>query len=367
MFPYLSLFTFAAALAAVLPGRFQKRSWLGGKGLYILLTVALVLFAGLRYETGFDYGNYLNNWWQPAQDLIFILSHNKEPVIPLLWNLSGTVGLSYQGGLLLVAALSIGIKAYVISYYSPHPLLSLVILVGDFYLIQEMGQIRSGLAMSFLALSVHFNLKNKHPRSFLFFLTGCLTHIASLPFLAFYFVRFIRLQPTFACVFACLFLFLSALYLSTEHLIPAIAQTNFGRFVGVSGYTLRVLENVEPRSFFTLGTFFSLIILVISLHWRQQLRKKSEFFDSFLWLYAIGIIFIIASATYLGDPAARAARIFLFYQCLIIPLWATILRPRECAFIMIYFAGTVYALLKLLLVLFKRTESFIPYLAAPPF
>ena len=362
---YLSIFAIGVGLALCIPGRTERiRRTPIRTAMLVSFTAILVLFAGLRYNTGFDYGSYLNNWWEPAQNFSNIIIHQKEPFLFLFFHLMGTLSLSYQSGLLVVGLISLGVKVYVFHRYSPYPFLSLLILIGDFYLMQEMGQMRSGLAMAFLTLAFHFYLQNKQTKSFVLYGVACFTHLASIPFFIFYVVSRMRLPPSPINLTVLVVGVPAGLYFITGLAVTALAGTTAGQIIGISSYTVRVLEGVESRSLLTAGTLFTVLVLVVSSALRTRLIEKRPYVRELLWLYAIGLAFILSS-TFLGDPAARIARMFLFYQCLLIPILITALRPKMHSFILIFGLAATYSLLKFMLVLTSRQDSFIPYQMAP--
>lgn len=336
---------------------FRKKSNLVA---FSALVGLLVLFAGMRVETGFDYSNYFYNWWLRAQDITNISAHQKEPVLFLTFNFLGSLGFSYNHALVAISALSISLKAYVISKYSLFPFIGLLIFVGDFYLLQEMGQIRSGLAMGFLALSLHF-LLNRRPFAFLsLYLLASATHVASIPFILIYYLVKNKTKPNLFIVMTCVGVLLIAAYFFIKPLLVFVSAGPIGSAFGLSGYAVAVLDGVEGRSIFTLGTAFSVSIVVLALVFQHRLEQTMPFFREFFWVYSFGVAFIVLSLI-LGDPAARVARMFLFYQAILIPGFVALFRPYKISIFLIWSISLIYALLKYLLVLIGRSDAFVPY------
>ena len=149
--------------------------------------------------------------------------------------------------------------------------------MGDFYLMREMGQMRSGLAMAFLTLAFHFYLQNKQTKSFVLYGVACFTHLASIPFFIFYVVSRMRLPPSPINLTVLVVGVPAGLYFITGLAVTALAGTTAGQIIGISSYTVRVLEGVESRSLLTAGTLFTVLVLVVSSALRTRLIEKRPY------------------------------------------------------------------------------------------
>lgn len=362
MYPYLTLFAFVGAVSVPV---FSRKGLVpvGSVGFWSSILV-LILFSGLRFDTGFDYFSYFHNWWNQAQDISNLANHQKEPVLFILFNLLGLLGLSYSQALLLISATSIGLKAYVIKKYSVYPLFGVLVFVGDFLLLQEMGQMRSGLAMGFLALALHFLIIGKSSLFFVFYVVACGSHVASIPFVFLYpFVKR-KIRPSTSVVLVVFGLVFVGGRVILRPVLEFAATTGIGQAFGVSGHTLRVLAQVEGQSIFTLGTGFSVLLLMISFCFRRRLEQMVPHFREFLWAYIFGVGFLFVS-TYLGAPGDRVARMFLFYQVILIPAFIPLLYPRWLGIPSVFCIVLIYSLSKYVLVLMQRADAFVPYQVAP--
>lgn len=359
MYPYIIIFVLTGTASAL--DLFRKKPSLVA---FSALVVLLVVFAGIRFEAGFDYSSYFRNWWLRAQDMTNISMHQKEPVLFLMFHFLGSLGFSYNYALAAISALSIGLKAYVISKYSLFPFFGLLIFVGDFYLLQEMGQIRSGLAMGFLALSLHF-LLNRRPLAFLsFYLLASATHVASIPFILTYYLVKNKTKPNLSIMMTSLGVLLMTAYFFLKPLLIFVSSGPIGQTFGLSSYALSALDVVEERSILTLGTAFSVSIVVIAFVFQNRLEQTMPFFREFFWVYSFGVAFLVVSL-FLGDPAARVSRMFLFYQAILLPGFVALFRPYKISVFLIWCISLIYALSKYLLVLIGHWDAFVPYRMMP--
>lgn len=145
----------------------------------------LILFVGLRYQTGPDYESYEISYLGKS-DFRF------ESLFNLLMTVFRRLGAGYNLFLLFVAALSITIKSYVIERYSPYFFLSLLIACGFF--LSDMGQIRYALAISVLWLSLPFYMDRKLLPFLLIVFSAVLIHQTAIVFLPMYWLGSLKLK-----------------------------------------------------------------------------------------------------------------------------------------------------------------------------
>ena len=152
MVPYFLLF-FASSSQALFSRRF-------GAVKSILALIILILFIGLRYETGGDWPNYyeavLNAYQIPFSE--FFSGQSYEPLYALLnW-----IGANAFGGLFLVNSVCASIFSFSLIRFcrhQPHPWLALTLAIPYLVIVVAMGYTRQSVAIAFLMhafLSVQF-------------------------------------------------------------------------------------------------------------------------------------------------------------------------------------------------------------------
>lgn len=114
--------------------------------LYITSVILLILFAGLRFEYGYDYESYyihfneINNLGNVFNSIYEI------GYCALVYILKG-IGVNFRGFLLIMAALSIGIKSLAIHTLSKDKYVSLLGYYLLFFIFNDAEQMRHGLAL----------------------------------------------------------------------------------------------------------------------------------------------------------------------------------------------------------------------------
>ena len=183
MTPYLLLFIFVLSVSTLLsvPGVHQKPAWL-------FVWLVLVLFAGLR-NVGVDRDsyNYFYAYYLEAKHFADYLSGMRMVGEPAAVLLASFVKYGLSSGfslfLLIFALIGVGLKLLCIRKVSPFPALSIALYLGSYYLIQEMTQIRAGVATGFGLLSM-YQLSRGNRRGAVFFsLLATAFHFSALAFL----------------------------------------------------------------------------------------------------------------------------------------------------------------------------------------
>lgn len=149
--------------------------------IYSFIVILLILFSGLRYQIGTDYGIYSH---------VYELS-KQAPELAILDTEFLYVFLSYISPnltyvLVVYSLLSVTLIAFVI-YKSDRPFLSLLLFYSFAFIFYDMGIIRQGLAISLCVFSIKLIFDNKL-KNFLFVIivTCLLVHRTSIFFLPMY-------------------------------------------------------------------------------------------------------------------------------------------------------------------------------------
>ncbi|MEJ5071353.1 EpsG family protein [Enterobacter ludwigii] len=151
--------------------------------LYFIVFIILVCFAGLRFDTGWDYKGY-HHYYDMIPPLESIPSHLDvfnsiyfEPGFKVLMALSKTFGLSFYSFQFLVSCITMCIIHRAISTEKAK-LLFLFLYFATCYLFLNMSFIRQGLAIAFLYLSVSMLFQGCKKTAIFYLLFGCLFHLS---------------------------------------------------------------------------------------------------------------------------------------------------------------------------------------------
>jgi hypothetical protein len=165
--------------------------------------IALIVFGGLRYETGFDwveYEQYL--YFSPRLGdtnlYISIDTFEAEPGFALLNILFRTAGLGFQWLAFSIAAFNLIVLYRFISRYTPLVALIFLWYFGILFLTGQMSTMRQALSVSFIYLAIMSIDRGKSSIALLMSAAAVAFHTFSLAFLPFIFIT--RNPPKFSLV-----------------------------------------------------------------------------------------------------------------------------------------------------------------------
>ncbi|MGN6532305.1 MAG: EpsG family protein, partial [Ginsengibacter sp.] len=157
-----------------------------------VIGIFLILFVGFRgIDVSRDYLPYLNSF-------NYILHDNgaqRTTLLPLFEpGFVFIVKLCYQfftdnaplAIMLVFAILTISLKFFVFRKLAFNPFIVLLLYYSHYFLIQEMTQIRNGLACSFFFLAIYYHLKNEKIKVFVSIVLAFFFHNSAI----FYFLLF---------------------------------------------------------------------------------------------------------------------------------------------------------------------------------
>lgn len=97
--------------------------------------------------------------------------------------------------MLVFAALSVSIKLVAFRKLAFNPFLVLLLYYSHYFFVQEMTQIRNGLACSFFFISIYYYLKDQKIKAFIGILFAILFHNSAIFYLLLFFLRKDKLNP----------------------------------------------------------------------------------------------------------------------------------------------------------------------------
>ncbi|MCM7486637.1 EpsG family protein [Enterobacter kobei] len=161
------------------------------KYIYSIAIMILLFFAGLRFDTGWDYKGY-NYYYEliPTVDDFFnnievFQSIYFEPGFKLVMMLAKSCGLDFYGFQFLVSLICIILINKSIRKENSK-LLFVFIYFSTCYLFLNMSVIRQGIAVAFLYMAVYSLFNHNKKKAVIYLLIGCLFHfslIVMLPIL----------------------------------------------------------------------------------------------------------------------------------------------------------------------------------------
>lgn len=314
----------------------------------------LIVFVGLRgYEVGFDYLTYKESFEEigsgTGEDILM------EPGYMLLNKLLYPFG-SFTLLLFVMALVTISIKGYFIAEYSEYPFTSLLVYFSIAMLINDMGQIRFGLAISFMMLSFSALIKEHKKTAFLFWLAAMMFHYSSFLALPVLFVNHYTL--TAKQVTACLLFGLCFYLVSINTILTAIASFMPSHIAGKIHFYTFYADTYGQSLGINISLFLRLFILGLFFYYKDSLAEEMKDINSLFNLYLYGVlIYMIFNSN--AEFATRGSAYFKILELVILPAFIKLGKKRSDQ-LLIWGAVVAYAFYSLSKILFD-TEFGEPY------
>ena len=191
MWPYWILFGFFAA-GALLAGPDLRRSKPLGVPL-LFGALAIVIFVGLRYKTGTDWGNYQRQWVEAESltlDSLITIHNGDAGFYTLMWLLKSAGAEYWVLNLICAAIFTFGLFAF--AKRLPNPWLAIAVAVPYLVIVIAMSATRQATALGFVFLALIAFSKRKTPAFLGWSAAATLFHasaILTLPFAGLSFAR----------------------------------------------------------------------------------------------------------------------------------------------------------------------------------
>jgi hypothetical protein len=356
---YLWLF-----LVAVLEAFREFREY---KSIFAFCTcVILILFTGLRWETGTDWIGYKELFDSLELDWTFLLNVYSFDLGYVIFNAIVKIFTdNYTIFLILDSVLALGIVFSFLLKFSPNPNLSFFVFYNAFFVSQFMGSNRRIIAMGAALFVFYYVFTQKklkytvwHLLAFLFHRSSIMVGLTWLIPKQLFSVKKISSILVFSLIMGILelpFKFIGFLgtVLSTVVNNPLVEKMLF-----YSENQLTVSENINPLVLMTLSVikrsiFLSFYLLIIKVN-RHRIDGVTGFFFN---LYVVGF------AMYMflnGSPIFQmVSTYFTFIEIALIGrMWAFADKHQKTVFLFVLF---IYGFFQLLSALAAYPELYLPY------
>jgi len=294
----------------------------------VVVGIFLTLFAGLRgMSVSRDYLPYLNSF-----NFIVHSNNTQSPALLPLFEPGFVfiVKICYRffndnapaAIMLIFAALSISIKFFTFRKLAFNPFVVLLLYYSHYFFIQEMTQVRNGLACSFFFLAVYYYLKNDRIKVLACILFAILFHNSAILYLLLFFIGKNKLNPW---LYGSLFLGaiilgiirLPILSFVMPHVNLALISTKLTTYAETADSS--IYEKI--RFFNVLNTVNVLVTAGVFLYFVKYKIK-----DSSLFLFLKCNIISIFAYGLLIDIPSIAARIMELFGAMFPLLFAYILK-----------------------------------------
>jgi hypothetical protein len=283
--------------------------------IYYMVAVFLILMAGLRYDTGYDIHvykllfDYVTNITAYKESLL-------EPGSFLIITIFHALNLNFQAYIFLYATIAVLLKTKVFAKYAAYIFIAMLVYFPIGFMINEMGQIRHGLAIGIVLVAFSYLFQNRVALFFLFCTIAIFFHISAFMVLPVYLLvnrNFKASWLLLSLVALSVLLFFDArpIFLSLLDLVP-IASIH-----GKATLYLYSEEFGKPLGF-NISYILRVVIFWVLIYFRDTGNARFSFYDKLIWLYCYGIVLYIIFNS-VAEFAIRTTTYFKTLDCLILP------------------------------------------------
>jgi hypothetical protein len=326
--------------------------------IFYLIGCSLVLFSGLRFETGFDYENYKNIFYDIKVFKDATQSLAVEPGMGILIYSLKACGIPYGGLLLLIAVIAIFLKFRFIEKYSIYPFFSVLIYYSRVFLAQDMGQMRQGLAMAIILFSMD-SILNKNFKRFLFIIVlACLFHLSAILFFPIYFIanrkfskKTISAVILLATVFAVFFDFKSILMNYAIGFLPGFLSNKLLLYASVM--------EADQTLGLTFSVFFRIFLVLVLVWMKDRVTDLPGYTNAVFNIYVFGLIFYLVLNSF-PQMGGRGSLYFQQFEILLIPIMIKCLKETVFKVMAILIIG-LYCFWGMNTIVNSPEDAYIPY------
>ena len=319
---------------------------------FIINIIILIVISGFRYYTGFDYVNYKYMfqrviWGQPV---------NVEKGYYYLNVLVQRFTNDHQAIFLLVAVLGLSLKGISIAKLIDKRNFALFIMFGLYFLVGDMGQMRSTFAQAIDLFAILLYLKNYKKTSFIVILIASTIHISSIIMLIMFLVRDKKYNLK---VFIMVYIGMAII----GQFLDINAIGDYGRLhwglagEKLYGYTVEKSAIKIGLSFNVLFDF-AMMLFIVFMRKYYNLGKNKKF-NLFFNLYFLGVCSYLLFNNYFVI-ATRFANYFRLALIILIPMLIDKIENKKIRFAVIALFIIIFSIL-FIRQLYVHIPIYLPY------
>lgn len=312
----------------------------GARGLLLLTFFFLFFFAGLRGEgIGFDYDNYVDNIFK-SDNLPFI-----EPGNMLLAGLLRPIG-SVTLYFMTYAMVAVATKTLMIRRCSNYPILSVLMYFSIYFLVQDMGQIRYGLAVGICTFALISIANGDKKRFWVLVLLASMFHFSALIVIPAYFIRKIQFTPV---VLYVLLIFGSAfVILDFSDIMYRILELMPIEGISYRAAYYMVAEEDNGAFGFNMSLLMRLCVLFV-FYTYQKKHTSDKYFNTMFNFFLYGVI-SYCILNFNQEFASRGSGYFKFLEVILIPYVIYHIKRPQIRVVSIFFviAYSFYSMAKII-------------------
>lgn len=348
MFFYLGVLSILVILAIA-------EVMLKNKKISVITSGLLAIVAGFRFFTGYDFNSY-NNFYTEIDSIsdVFNGSIEAESGYLFLNYLFKSLGFNFYFFILFFSIVSIILLANFAYNYTPYPSLVLVYYFARYFLVRDMGQIRSAIACIILLYAIPYILNRKPVQFLIVVFIASLFHITAWSFVIAYIFNWLFKNLTFKNVVTLLGIsFFIGIIVQIPELYTWAVPDRYNAYFTSPSYT-NGQWILNPVLWMQLMLFSGAAVFV-----RPTIDEERNKFSVVLKIYLIASLILIAAGT-LGTVGGRLSTLFATSEIFIVPLLFASISKNKLLNILL-FGGFTVAIFGLIFIISGTYTEYIPY------
>jgi len=321
----------------------------------------IILFSGIRWETGTDWGNYISAF--NNLENIQTGESGYELLYELLMRFSLSIQSSFSFFLFISAFLIFFLTSFTTLKFSTFPIFSILLLLS--YSLNSSGfGYRQDLAIALTFFSFIFVVKRQLFLFLLFVLIASLFHQSAIIFVITYWIYNFNWSKKSIIFSLIVLLILTFLVIKIQDISYFYSDSAAEKVLKYGEMTPeeKLMSDGDPFVIIIRGLINRLFLIIPSLvifyHYKFiQTLKLKNFIGIFNIVIFSIILFIVISP--LGYVFLRFTRYFEIFHILLIPLSISIC-PKRYKYILIVLY-IIYCVFKFSFVLFTDNQIYVPY------
>jgi hypothetical protein len=226
---------------------------------YVVISLLLIVIAAARPASMIDFEQYrLSYEFSPSlieyikTPLIFL---QKEPGYFLIESIFKNTDLDFRFFLAFIAITAVFLKMTSILKLSTKPVLSVLLYVSSNFVMNEMIQIRSGVACGLFLFGLHYLVEKRYWNCFIFFMIASMFHYSALILAPLVFVANRNDNIIFYCIVLFVSIILAVNHLSITRLLEKLPFLPFDEKLNVyisSDPRIGGFKNFKPLAMLNL-------------------------------------------------------------------------------------------------------------------
>lgn len=329
---------------------------LKNKTISFLTSGLLAILAGFRFYTGYDFTSY-QTFYKGAESFGNIANGNidAETGYLLLNYLFSSLGLNFYTFILFFAILSIVLLEYFLYRNVPYPSLVLVYYFARYFLVRDMGQIRSALACIILLYAIPYVLKRKPVQFLLVVFIASLFHVTAWFFVLAYIFNLLWNKITLSTIFAMITssMIIGILVQIPQLYIWAVPDRYIAYFTNPAYTNGEWILNpiLWMQVLIFLGSF---------IYYKPTDIEEKARFETILKIYFLASLILIAAGN-LGTVGGRLSTLFATTEILIVPYFLLNFTKNKLLNLLFYFGFTT-VIFCLIFIISGAYNDYTPYM-----